>query len=310
MKHSTPFALNVYAATRKIPYGKVATYLDIARAIGDPYAARAVGNALHNNPEMIEIPCHRVVSSQGKLSSNFGFDGPKKQKELLEMEGVEVKGYKVDLRKYRVKGFLIMTESDKAQILENARALVTEKLGNDTSGHDNHHIFRVTRLALHIANQIEEEVDLFLVELVALLHDVDDPKLNDSYEGIAEKFLHENHVPNELIKDILDMIHRVSFTSTKKGLLQTKLEGKIVQDADRLDAIGAIGIARTFAYGGFKRVPLEGDSPLTTLKHFDDKLLKIKYLLNLDVSKKIAEERHQYMIDFLQRYQDEIDLIR
>lgn len=201
-----------------------------------------------------------------------------------------------------------MTKIEQDTIIQKARELVVTCLGNDCSGHDANHIFRVTKLAKHIASQLNEEVDLFLLEIVCLLHDVDDPKLNSHYQGIAEKFLLENHVPNDLIILILETIKRVSYSSTKKGLMQTTLEGKIAQDADRLDAIGAVGIARTFAYGGNKNHPMdEGDH--STLAHFDDKLLKIKYLLNFDVSKAIAESRHNFMIAFLQKYQDEIDLI-
>lgn len=106
MHLATPFALKVYDAVRRIPKGKVSTYLDIACVIGSPRSARAVGNALHNNPEMIETPCHRVVNSQGRLSPNFAFDGPKTQQRLLENEGVEVRKYHVDLKKYRYKEFM------------------------------------------------------------------------------------------------------------------------------------------------------------------------------------------------------------
>lgn len=97
----TSFQRLVYEATKRIPHGKVATYQDIATMIGKPKAVRAVGNALHNNPEMLIIPCHRVVNSRGRLALNFGFDGPEGQKVLLESEGILVRDYHVDLNIYR-----------------------------------------------------------------------------------------------------------------------------------------------------------------------------------------------------------------
>jgi len=99
----TPFARQVYLITQMIPHGKVATYTDIAIKMGKPKAVRAVGNALHNNPEMIVIPCHRVVNIKGGLAINFGFHGQDGQKELLEKEGVEVVSGTVNLDKYRIR---------------------------------------------------------------------------------------------------------------------------------------------------------------------------------------------------------------
>ena len=97
----THFQALVYEATKKIPFGQVATYQDIATLIGKPKAVRAVGNALHHNPTMITVPCHRVVNCKGGLAKNFGFDGPEQQKALLESEGVVVEHYHVDLKIYR-----------------------------------------------------------------------------------------------------------------------------------------------------------------------------------------------------------------
>lgn len=90
----------VYEATKKIPQGKVSTYKEIATFLGNPYAVRAVGNALHKNPTPIIIPCHRVVNSKGALAPNFGFGGPSHQKQLLQSEGVKITNNKVDLTKY------------------------------------------------------------------------------------------------------------------------------------------------------------------------------------------------------------------
>lgn len=97
----TAFEQAVYRVTKQIPFGKVATYLDIAKALGKPKAARAVGNALHKNPLMIIIPCHRVVNSQGGLAVNFGYQGYQGHQELLESEGVNVVNHHVDLSIYR-----------------------------------------------------------------------------------------------------------------------------------------------------------------------------------------------------------------
>lgn len=97
------FASLVYEATKQIPFGMVATYQDIATMIGKPKAVRAVGNALHHNPTMIVIPCHRVVNAKGGLTLHFGFDGPKEQKKMLESEGVVVESYHVDLNRYRFR---------------------------------------------------------------------------------------------------------------------------------------------------------------------------------------------------------------
>ncbi len=102
-KSLTKFAFEVYEATKKVPQGHVATYLDIAKLIGRPHAYRAVGNALHHNPQMLTIPCHRIVSSSGRLATNFGFNGKEGQKELLEQEGVIVINYRVDLTTYRIR---------------------------------------------------------------------------------------------------------------------------------------------------------------------------------------------------------------
>lgn len=111
MINNTVFANKVYEAAKKIPYGQVATYLDIAKAIGNPKATRAVGNALHHNPEMIVIPCHRVVNSKGQLALHFGYRGQEGQKELLEKEGVIVVNFRVDLKQYRVKENILWTPS-------------------------------------------------------------------------------------------------------------------------------------------------------------------------------------------------------
>lgn len=195
------------------------------------------------------------------------------------------------------------------KLLEKARAFVIKKHEGDKSGHDVNHIFRVVKLAKHIASLVEEKVNLFLLEIVVLLHDIDDPKLNEGDQKLVRKFLIENAVPLYYQVMIEEMIDSLSYTSSKNGKKETFIEGKIAQDADRLDAIGAIGIARVFAYGGNKNRPLDGDSEDASLKHFDVKLLKLKDMMNLEVSKKIAEQRHDFMIKYLKQFRDEVDLI-
>ena len=102
MSSSTAFQEEVYKITRQIPKGKVSTYGKIAELLGNPKAARAVGNALHNNPDPFYTPCYRVVSSQGKLAEHFGLGGKEVQKEMLEKDGIEVIDFTVDLKKYGI----------------------------------------------------------------------------------------------------------------------------------------------------------------------------------------------------------------
>lgn len=201
-----------------------------------------------------------------------------------------------------------MEKYEQEQLLAKARILVEQRLGHDSSGHDSQHIFRVVKLALHIASLVEEEVNLFLLEMVCLLHDLDDPKITRQDAKIVDNFFQENGVVLYYQVMIKDMIDRLSYSSTKMGIRQEMIEGKIAQDADRLDAIGAVGIARAFAYGGSKNRKIDGEEADVTLRHFDDKLLKLKDLLNLEQSKKIAENRHEFMVAFLKQYDDEINI--
>ena len=141
-----------------------------------------------------------------------------------------------------------------------------------------------------------------MVSLAALLHDVDDHKLFNTVNNMnARTFLKDRQVADPVIERICEVINGVSF-SKNRGRRPSTLEGQIVQDADRLDAMGAIGIARTFAYGGKVGRPLED-----SLRHFDDKLLLLKDEMNTEVAKRIAENRHKYMEEFLAKYRDETD---
>lgn len=191
------------------------------------------------------------------------------------------------------------------QILEKTQQYIQNQFSGETTGHDYFHIERVVKVAKRIAE--EENADVFLVELAAWLHDVGDYKLNngvDKSEELISEFLSGLNVPEEIISKIIEIVSQVSFS---KGKTAESLETKIVQDADRLDAIGAIGLARVFAYGGSKQREIYNpENPEeTTIQHFYDKLLKLKDLMNTNSAKKIAEERHQYLEGFLNRFYNE-----
>ena len=199
---------------------------------------------------------------------------------------------------------------------------VKEKLQGAEAGHDWFHIERVWKLARKIAEK--EKADLLVVELSALLHDIADPKFHDGDETLALKisseFLKSIEVPNETVEKVLFVIQHISFKNRAEAPENLPLELKIVQDADRLDAIGAIGIARTFNFGGFKnnlmyhpelppKIGMSKEeykkSDGTTVNHFYEKLLLLKDLMHTSEAKKMAEERHQFMLTFLDRFYKE-----
>ena len=168
-----------------------------------------------------------------------------------------------------------------------------------SDGHDADHSLRVYKNALTIASNYPE-VDMDLISLSALLHDVDDNKLfNTENNSNARTFLKKQNVPADTIEEIVKIINSVSF-SKNKGKTPETLEAKIVQDADRLDAMGAIGIARTFAYGGKK-----GRSLDDSVQHFHDKLLLLRDTLNTDEAREMAEQRHEFMVKFLEELSNE-----
>lgn len=182
----------------------------------------------------------------------------------------------------------------------------------DASGHDFDHTLRVFHTATRLAE--EEGADLQTVQLAALLHDVDDRKLSPkTYEGKlrAVKFLQENGVSQEKIEEIVDIISRISFSA--KMAPPESVEGQCVQDADRLDALGAIGIARTFAFGGSRGRRMhdpEGKDANASIQHFYDKLLLLKQSMHTPTGRRMAEERDLYMRRFLEQFYAEWDGIR
>lgn len=204
-------------------------------------------------------------------------------------------------------------------VIKNTILFVKQKLENAEGGHDWFHIERVYKNSLLIAK--EEHCSLEIVQLAALLHDIADSKFNDGDETVGPKvakaFLESQKVAEEIIFNVISIIENISF---KGGNFESKfnsIELQIVQDADRLDAIGAIGIARTFNYGGFKNRQLYNPQIIPNLKmskedyknneaptinHFYEKLLLLKDKMNTETGKKIAQERHQFMETFLVQF--------
>jgi len=202
-------------------------------------------------------------------------------------------------------------------LLKETETFVKSVLQGDSSGHDWWHIHRVRKLALMIAKS--EGADLFLVELSALLHDVDDWKLagNEDEGQKTKKWLQACGVEHQIIEQICSIIDGVSFKGAGVNTSTNNLECRVLQDADRLDAIGAIGIARTFAYGGSRGrgiydpgIPLEmhtnfanyKKSNAPTINHFYEKLLLLKDQMQTDTGKLLAEPRHDYMVRFLDQF--------
>ena len=215
------------------------------------------------------------------------------------------------------------------QIIKNTEAFVKNALKDAEGGHDWFHILRVWNNAKLIAKN--ENVNGFVVELGALLHDIADSKFYNGDETIgpkiAREFLESQQVDESIIIHIENIINNISFKSSlpadRGGNFEQKFnspELEVIQDADRLDAIGAVGIARTFNYGGFKNRPLYNpeiapnlnqskeaykNSEAPTINHFYEKLLLLKDRMNTVTGRKIAANRHQYMEHFLNQFYDE-----
>ena len=207
---------------------------------------------------------------------------------------------------------------DKYLIIENTKNFVKDKLYGEGSGHDWYHIERVYNTANLLCR--EENADEFIVSMTALLHDIDDWKFsiqNDTNTTITEDFLKSLEVDEESINKIVEIIKTISYKGGIVDSTQKNIEGMIVQDADRLDAIGAIGIARAFAYGGNKNRQIYDPNidPIKftsldqvknennhTINHFYEKLLKLKDLMNTETAKDIANKRHKFMETFLEEF--------
>ncbi|MBP9600622.1 MAG: HD domain-containing protein [Lutibacter sp.] len=208
------------------------------------------------------------------------------------------------------------------KIIKNTAEFVKTSLKDAEGGHDWFHILRVWNNAKLIAS--EENVDFFIVELGALLHDIADSKFYNGDETmgpkIAREFLQTQQVSEEIIFHIEQIISNISYKGGNFAQTFTSPELQVLQDADRLDAIGAIGIARCFNYGGFKNRSLYNpeikpnlqqtkeeykNSNASTINHFYEKLLLLKDKMNTKTGKKIALVRHEYMEGFLQQFYNE-----
>ncbi|UJF34188.1 HD domain-containing protein [Paenibacillus hexagrammi] len=206
------------------------------------------------------------------------------------------------------------------EVLQAAEAYVKAKLEKDSSGHDWWHIYRVVQTTRRIA--AEEGADGFVCELAALLHDVADDKLSAdpaAAERELRQWLDASGAPASATEHVLEIISTMSFKGGARPPMRT-LEGRVVQDADRLDAIGATGISRVFAYSGWKGRPIHDPSVIvreqmteeeyrsgndTAINHFYEKLLKLKERMNTPYARKLAEERHRFMEQFLEQFYDE-----
>ena len=205
-------------------------------------------------------------------------------------------------------------------LIEATKAFVKKELANAEGGHDWIHIERVYNNAMLIAKN--ETVNIEIVALGALLHDIADSKFHDGDDTVgpkkARKFLFEKSVDSVIIEHVIKIIENISFSSSiEKTNVFNSLELQVVQDADRLDAIGAIGIARAFNYGGFKNRAIYNPeitpnlnltkaeykaSTAPTINHFYEKLILLKDKMNTNSGKKIAKKRHDYMIGFLEQF--------
>ena len=185
------------------------------------------------------------------------------------------------------------------RITAAAEAYIRRLFEGNADGHGVDHTLRVWRLAMDIAEG-EPDCDRQVVSLAAMLHDADDHKLfATEHNANARAFLEGQGLPAETAERVCGAINAVSF-SRNRGKRPETPEGRIVQDADRLDAIGAVGIARTFAYGG-----RHGRAPEDSIGHFHEKLLLLRDLMNTDRAREMAEERHRFMEDFLREWDRE-----
>ncbi|MGB5431272.1 HD domain-containing protein [Eudoraea sp.] len=218
---------------------------------------------------------------------------------------------------------------NRKAILKKTKDFVKQRFKGAEGGHDWYHTKRVLANSIHIAKK--ENANLFIVQLAALLHDIADSKFHEGDETlgpkIASEFLKEHNVDELSREHIINIIETVSFKNSlsKTTMPFNSIELQIVQDADRLDAIGAIGIARAFNYGGFKNRELYNPkivpnmmmskeeykkSGAPTINHFYEKLLLLKEKMNTSTGKKLAEKRHNFMLSYLDQFYQEWEGIR
>ncbi|RDK88607.1 HD domain-containing protein [Marinirhabdus gelatinilytica] len=212
-----------------------------------------------------------------------------------------------------------MTKTKNRRLLENTINFVKKELEGTEGGHDWFHIERVHKNAMLIANG--EQVNGMVVQLSALLHDIADSKFHGGDDSVgpkkANEFLRSQQLPEKDIQHVVSIIENVSFKGGNSVKTFHSKELEVVQDADRLDALGAIGIARTFNYGGYKNrkiydpeIPPKLDmspaeykaSTAPTINHFYEKLLLLKDRMHTETGKKIAQQRHLFMVAFLEQF--------
>jgi uncharacterized protein len=213
---------------------------------------------------------------------------------------------------------------NRSEVIDRTMSYVRDELCSDSSGHDWWHVYRVREMAVRLA--AEEQADCYIVELAALLHDISDYKLNggdhDKGPRVAQEWLLGLGVSPRCAAAVAEIIANMSFKGAGSASTVRTVEGQIVQDADRLDALGAIGVARAFAYGGYagQLIHEPEQSPhyhasaddyfkrdSTTINHFYEKLLLLKDRMHTASARKVAEKRHVVLQNFLQDFFTEWD---
>ncbi|MCK5781385.1 MAG: HD domain-containing protein [Flavobacteriales bacterium] len=211
---------------------------------------------------------------------------------------------------------------NRQSILDKTRDYIKAELSGDGTGHDWWHIHRVTKVAMQIG--VKEKADLFIVELGAMLHDLGDFKFHDGDISIGPKmvtkWLNKVGADSVTIDKVVTIVEEISYKGAGVDTPMSTLEGTVVQDADRLDAIGAMGIARTFAYGGSKGREIHNpdvqpenhdnfeaykNSKGPTINHFYEKLLLLKDRMNTNTAQQMAENRHVFMLEYLDEFHKE-----
>jgi len=213
---------------------------------------------------------------------------------------------------------------EREEVVDRTKAFVRERLSGEATGHDWWHIYRVWRTAVEIGR--EEDADLYVVQLAALLHDIADAKFHggdhDVGPRVAAEWLRSLEVDDQTIEHVAAIVHGVSFKGAGVETPMATPEGMAVQDADRLDALGAIGIARAFAYGGFRGQMLHDpeQAPVlhasveeytarrgSTINHFAEKLFLLQDRMNTESGRRIAAARHRYTEEFVAEFLAEWD---
>jgi len=216
--------------------------------------------------------------------------------------------------------FFYFYSMNEKQLIDQTMSFVRGKMAGKDGGHDWHHVLRVLRNTETI-HASEQQGNLLVIRLSALLHDIGDSKFHEGQDNLSSQlsriFLSGQNVNEPIIQQVCQIIDHISFRDRFKTGRPESIEFKIVQDADRLDAIGAIGIARAFSYGGLKKrslydpeiSPREYDSKevytssdAPTIQHFYEKLFLLKNLMNTTTGRRMAEERHLYMENYVEQF--------